>query len=387
MRNIKIWVVFVAALTINSSAHSQCIQFGISKNKITVKEVAFKRGKCGRNAITKSTITGATGTSGTNGTNGTNGSNGSNGTNGIDGVDAPSIYGDGSAGVFNNAGVVSLSGPNLQFTSFTNSGSLTIESGAVIRVTGNFINTGTIGVATSASGGRVEFHDEAGLLNPAIRSPSTGNAKSNPQGGELGSNAHSRYFGLGGEGMSATGANVIFFPGKNGGGGGAGAYQGSGGDGGGSIVFLVGGTFTNDTGTINALGTSLNVCTGGGGGGIIIVASHTSISSAGTMNVSGGAGGAGSTACAPGGGGGGGFIKLIAPSIIATGSQTVSGGTGGALSTISGSVISGGSGGGGSYGSGGGGADAPTSGSTAAGSSGGTGAALSVVADPGALFR
>jgi hypothetical protein len=369
---MRIKVFLTVAITLGSLWHdatAQCFQFRVVKSAATVKEVPLKRGKCPAGTIAKSKLTGAAG------------------------ADAPSIYGDGSAGAFDNSISMTLSVSNPQFTSFTNSGTLSIPSGTVIRVQGNFVNQGTINVTKAATPGYINVSGTTGALIAKQQSPGSGLASGPAGNAEFGADGSDRLGGRGGYGFQPELARNLFRPGLYGGGGGGSCVDngiGYGGAyGGGSIVFLVEGTFVNDTGTINAPGGSGATGGGGGGGGIIIVGSKTSISSAGTMNASGGDGGSGGldTVCAPGGGGGGGMIKFVSPIITSVGTRNVAGGSGGPSITTSNVVISGGGGGGGSLADGGSGATAKDSGLSGAGSAGTAGGTYSVVADPGALFR
>ena len=365
-------VFLTVVVTLGSWWHdatAQCFQFRVVKSAATVKEVPVKRGKCPPGTIAKSKLTGAAG------------------------ADAPSLYGDGSAGVFDNATSSTLSVSNPQFTSFANSGTLFIPSGSVIRVQGDFVNTGTINVGKAATPGNIAVSDISGVLIAKQQAPGSGLASGPAGNAEFGAEGSDRLGGRGGYGFQPELARNLLRPGLYGGGGGGSCVDngiGYGGAyGGGSIVFLVEGSFVNDTGTINATGGSGATGGGGGGGGIIIVGAKSSISNAGTMNASGGSGGSGGTdtLCASGGGGGGGMIKFVSPTITSVGIRNVAGGSGGPSITTSNVFISGGGGGGGSLGDGGSGATAKHVGASGAGMAGIAGGVYNVVADPGALFR
>lgn len=71
--------------------------------------------------------------------------------------------------------------------------------------------------------------------------------------------------------------------------------------------------------------------TGGAGGGAIRIVSTTSISVTGKISAAGGAGGIGRSGGTNGGPGSGGAINLIAPIVTGAGTLTVSGGAGGSL--------------------------------------------------------
>jgi hypothetical protein len=368
MRNLVLILMAALEVTFGHEASAQCFKLRVIRNVVSVKEVALAKGKCPRNTIAKSSLRGS------------------------DGTNAPSIYGDGSAGAFSNSAVLTFSEPNPQFSTFSNSGTLTIPSGAVIRISGDFINTGTINIKTAAYPGYEDLASTSGAIVPMQQPPIAGLGRSAAGNGEFGADGTDRLGGNGGVGFQAEIARNLFFPGPYGGGGGGscianGAGYG-GGYGGGTVVFIVGGSVNNDAGSINARGgDALTVGGGGGGGGVIIVAARESISSAGTMNVSGGNAGASDTVCAPGGGGGGGMIKLISPSIGSVGTQVVSGGAGGTGGVTSNVVISGGGGGGPGHGNGAAGSNAKDSGSTGTGSAGTSGAAYSISADPGSLLK
>ncbi len=144
----------------------------------------------------------------------------------------------------------------------------------------------------------------------------------------------------------------------------------TGGDGGGSFAIYASGSITVSSGaTINAKGmdntnvssgTTNNAGGGGGGGGLVVLISKTSVTMAGTINVSGGNGSSGyigtstTSNYAGGGGGGGGIVCMaaaVAPSI--TGTLNLAGGTAGTTATGSTTSYANGGGGGASGGNGG----------------------------------
>ena len=89
----------------------------------------------------------------------------------------PRVYGDGSAGARVIDQNTDFKDANLQFTDFTimPGVTMTIESGAVIRCTGTFMNQGTIVVRTGAEGGRhVGFGTTTdGTSQPAVEGIAT----------------------------------------------------------------------------------------------------------------------------------------------------------------------------------------------------------------------
>jgi hypothetical protein len=184
---------------------------------------------------------------------------------------------------------------------------------------------------------------------------------------EVGRTAEGRYYQLGINGIdSQNNTNELYGPSQrmNLGGGqtkasygangwidalrkiGAGGLDGAGsnrGYAGSTICMLASGAFTL-TGTINNNGgncsaaASGNAGGGGGGGGIVLLYSSASvITSAGTINCTGGNGSngngtGGGQVAQGGGGGGGGFIVRIAPIVSSAGTESVAAGTGGTAS-------------------------------------------------------
>jgi hypothetical protein len=206
------------------------------------------------------------------------------GPQGIQG--ALAFYGDGSDGALSISSDVdwNVNPPSgmLQFSSFTitPTGSLTVPSGLVIRMTGNVNIAGpiTVGPVTLLSGG----------------------------------------CSFSGSGLKAVTARTLLRepPLTTGGGG--------------IIVLLAMGSIgVTSSGSISALGPAgQDQVVAAAAGGIVILASRTSISNLGALKADGG-NGADQTCCnaAAGGGGGGGIIHLIGPSLFA-GSADVSGGSG-----------------------------------------------------------
>ena len=245
--------------------------------------------------------TGATGAQGPQGPRGPQGDQGPGGAPGSPGALGPvgasgpqgpqgipgalAFYGDGSDGaltISSNADwTVNPPSGMLQFSSFTitQTGSLTVPSGLVIRVTGNVSIGGPITVGPTA----------------------------NPIGG------CSPVYG---SGLIAVTARTLLRPSTPGGGG--------------TIVILaMGSIVVNSSGSISAPGPAgQDQVVAAGAGGIVILASRTSISNLGALQATGG-NGANQTCCnaAAGGGGGGGIVHLIGPSLSA-GSANVSGGSG-----------------------------------------------------------
>ena len=286
------------------------------------------------------------------------------------------IYGNGSAGALeivantNWGAYGSPANQNLQFTNLTiNSGwTLTVPSGTVIRVTGSFINFGTITVQPYAEGSAVHLKN-TGTAEMLYRPSAQGFGRAPSCSGERAVGGGTTLEGgWGGRGVgNLTAMALLLSPGPIGGGGGAaclfgldGTQSASGGLGGGTLVVLAAGAISN-AGTINANGApplgSMNG-SGGGGGGLVILASRTSVANSGTINAQGGAGSGSGRSNGPGGGGGGGIIQLIAPDSNSTGGTLrVEGGAKGPVGSpgsIDGTISRmGGGGGGGSGGDGG----------------------------------
>jgi hypothetical protein len=318
--------------------------------------------------------------------------------NGMDGMDASeTLYGDGSSGartIAADARFETEDDANQQWTDFTVEEGVTlrVQSGAVIRCSGSFVNRGTILVESGAQGGDRSGFDSStaqGAERPAALGINTLGAA----GGEVGDTSAERAGGAGGDGISEFEARVTLRLGLRAGSGGAAALT-SGGAGGGGLTVLALGTIEN-LGTIMADGAdSTESGGGGGGGGVILLASAEAImndSSAGLM-ARGGAGGAAGSAVGPGGGGGGGLIHLIAPVILDQGVMDVTGGDAGAIAAgamVTADMRAGGGGGGGSAGAGGDGGGVPDGAMTPPGAAtaGSAGRALHTLRNPALILR
>jgi len=242
----------------------------------------------------------------------------------------------------------SLTGAN----TYTLTGTPTIINCNSTFTLGDGSNASTITVATGtgASGGigGTNAFPQAGSSGggPGFGG---GNGSSNGGGGGgSGGGGGGGFGGLGGLGGGQTdnisggqGATYqAWINGGSGGGGGAGnsgsGAGGAGGGGGGSVVVCTAGAINcQAVSVINCLGAAGSGAAqgagGGGSGGLVFLASQTSTTVAGTINVSGGAGGNGGSAIAGGGGGGGaGRIVFWAPIITTAGSTlTLNGGAAG----------------------------------------------------------
>ncbi len=332
--------------------------------------------------------TGPTGSAGSAGPQGATGSTGATGATGATGVGTTgpagvagpagpagvaNVYGDGSDGAGNFATADWTSSPptnTLQFSSLTVTGTLTVPSGLVIRVTGPVSISGQIKIAPNTNAG-------AGIGSTAAT---------------LGNNS----IGAGGAAVSALLARLMVNPGSAG--GGIGPYNfitPNNAGGGGTVVIVAAGAIAinsggsiqanGSTGTPGVLfnGSNGSVGGGGGGGGVIVLASKTSITNSGTLSATGGNGADALTDPVNGtgasGGGGGGVINLLAPAVTA-GTLSVNGGSPGA-GTNSGSLTGYGGGGGGSGGAGG------KSGTSVPATGGGIGLTFTkIMADPSTLF-
>ena len=199
-----------------------------------------------------------------------------------------------------------------------NSGvTLTVPSGVVIQIAGNFVNNGTIVVLTGTPGTRWFGSADGGF--PRVTGLAYGARQAYNSSEEF---RRLKDFGpLGGSN------------------GGLGSFVGTstiGGAGGGTMIIKASGNITN-TGTINALGgdgvdlsgSDTRPGVGGGGGGFLLFVANGNITNSGTVNVSGGAGGdAGGNSNSRGGaGGGGGLIHYVATNANSVaGTNTISGG-------------------------------------------------------------
>ncbi len=339
---------------------------------------------------------GAAGPAGQAGAAGETGPRGPAGPAGAPGADGQlRIYGDGSAGAVALPDSTSLATlPNLQFTDLTIESGVTLsaQSGAVIRCSGDFANNGTIIVATGAQGGYTGLDGrDADTLTWIYQPPHPGWSPRLPTNGEVADNHAAAAGGIGGAYLSEHEARFLLHPGPFGGGAGANTAGGAGGYGGGSITILVRGTFVNN-GEIIADGGAGSGNSGGGAGGIIIIASPASINNAGLIAARGADARDQTTlllAAGGGGGGGGGIVHFLAPSVT-VGAVDVAGGNGGAVPGVAVSVAEhqAGAGGGGCGGSGGYGGDVPAGNPTtpAPGTAGQPGHVIVEEFDPTALF-
>jgi hypothetical protein len=246
--------------------------------------------------------------------------------------------------------------PNKQYRNVTIAAgtSVSMVQGQTLRCTGTLTISGLIFVNAANTGGSLttvtaNHYVSASLApHPGISQPA-GNS-------ECGLAGVTKDAGVIGLGMSLNAAKAVTSVNRQtsggGGGGSAGSFGGSGG--GGIALRCKEGISITSTGTISAPGQDASGGSGGGGGGIVILASQGEISHAGTINVSGGDGGAASASSCPGGGGGGGFVHLIASSVANTGTIDVTGGAFGPNAVaVTDTIHCGGGGGGASYGSGG----------------------------------
>lgn len=286
------------------------------------------------------------------------GSDGSPGDDGLPGADAASIYGDGSAGNLTVSGFTTFSDLNAQFENITiNPGqTLQLNSGTILRCSGNFENNGTLEVGVGSLGGRrvetppskdfnaTRFPHQGLSPTPAISSSyGTGAVRGGP-GGAISAN------------LATIIASRLYHGRAPAGSGGSGEFLG--GHGGGAAYILCNGSITN-SGLIFANGGAASNGGGGGAGGLIVLASATAVHNTndGTILAVGGNGGGDSVSYGGGGGGGGGVVHLAAPTVTNAGTITVSGGVPGNTDTsVTDSPRFGGGGGGAFGGNGGSGA-------------------------------
>lgn len=272
---------------------------------------------------------------------------------------------------------------------------LTVPAGTTIRCRGNFINNGTLSVATNMNGGS---HTASSIVFPGAKSPphpgDSIRAATLPASTFSFSSIPVPFLsgGQGGSGIPRTKALTSYNHFQYGGGGGSGhrkeGTDGNGGEGGGLVKINCSGTITNN-GLIDADASSPfndDGGGGGGGGGIVVLASLTEIinGATGTINANGGDGEAAGVDHGNAGGGGGGIIVMIAPSIPdLAGTTSVLGGSADSVSTpISRNSSSGGGGGGASGGAGGDGGSVDSFAVPAAGSDGSAGHIIQIVATP-----
>jgi len=304
------------------------------------------------------------------------------------------VYGNGSAGAVTLLPGEGIFPANPQFTDFTieTGRTMNLDTGTVIRCSGNFVNNGTIVVNVGAAGGYTGDESVTGdTLTYPYQPPHPGWSIRLASNGELAINHAGAVGGVGGMGITEGRARWLLQPGIFGGGGGGNSTGGAGGYGGGAIVILVRGTFTNN-GIIRADGDSGSGNAGGGGGGIIIVGSPTATVNTGTIYARGGDSRNVDTAISPamasGGGGGGGIVHLLAPTVT-HGTINVDGGQAGAVNTnVSANKHLAGGGGGACGGNGGYGGDVPAGNPTnpEQGQVGGTGKIIVDLFDPTNLF-
>lgn len=378
----------IPLLPVQGSAEVLCLKvtarFRFGQNRIIVRHGVRERG-CPKGWKKILNLDDYLGQKGDQGDPGPQGPAGSQGPAGEDG--SIRIYGDGSAGALSISGAVSLAQANLQFSDIhiESGATLTVQSGTVLRVTGTFLNEGTITVATFAAGGRTHTVDSSMLAVP-FRPAKPGIARSSAMNGSQGTSAGIQTGGLGGNGLLEAHAAILLSPGIAGGGGGGAGFS-EGGAGGGSFIILAANSIIN-AGAIHASGATGGANGGGGGGGgIVILASQTSISNTGSINANGGNGGAISTSSGPGGGGGGGVVHFLAPTIPNTGTVSITNGSGSSGGAgVSTSPRSAGGGGGASGGPGGQGGDVFTDNSAAAGVDGSSGWFIQTLAEPTSLF-
>jgi hypothetical protein len=257
----------------------------------------------------------------------------------------------------------------------------------VLRLTGSFVNNGTVRVLTSAKGGYkngdsdgIDLSDAPAEAGVSLQSASPGEyGQKICQGGRGG-------IGIG----NAQQSSLILLPGIKGGGGGGGGMGTPGGDGGGTFVVLAKTAISNQ-GTINANGGNGFERTGGGGGGIVVLASPGFINGFGSINAVGGDGGSDDTSSGTSGGGGGGIIHLLAPTISVTvPNLRVTGGAAGldfvGSFNITDTWRNGGAGGGASAGNGGMGGVITTTNSSGVAAPGDQGFVIQSAFDPTDLF-
>lgn len=316
-----------------------------------------------------------TGAQGPQGDTGPQGPQGDPGPAGADG--SLRVYGDGSAG----DRVVSSdedwnSGPdqpkNLQFASLTidAGATLTVPSGMTIRVTGQFVNHGTIVVLPAADGGFAGMdgpgNDDDFSSTPV--DPVAGIGTLAAQAGEVGGASSAQLAGRGGIGLSEFEARQLLTITTLAGGGGAVGGPDSNGSitsnfgskGGGALrILAMGGINNGADGEIHADGDG--GVGGGGGGGVVILASMSGVENNGAISAVGGDGEDTQDAEAASGGGGGGIVHMLAPSVSNEGTIDVAGGHGGAaaVGAIASSTRYAGGGGGASGGDGGKGSFVP----------------------------
>jgi len=334
---------------------------------------------------------GATGSAGATGAIGATGATGVSGATGAAGTDY-SPYGDGSAGAYSATTTELLTDRSLALRYNNNFSSITVANAAnlgifrgqdIIRSTGACTVGGTISVGELASPGLAGI-TSTGIPVSRDAQPSFLNSRALPGfPAAIGSVAASSLVAA--DVLAPFSAGSYLSRLETGGGAGAGA-GGYGGFGGGTITLICAGP-VQIAGSILAPASSGNNGGGGGAGGVIRIFSATSISVTGTINVSGGAGGASTTISGSGGGGCGGLVYLMAPSISNSGTITLTGGAAGSNSISANAPYRvGGASGGSSVGFGGTGGQVNSNNTVASAFSGGIGSIITVTADPTALL-
>jgi hypothetical protein len=273
------------------------------------------------------------------------------------------LFGDGSSGaiVLNNPfTLIDGYDSTQQATDFTVASGTTlyVDSGAVIRCTGNFQNDGTIIVRTFAEGGSSHTssifpHDAGRGISPSVARNGYFDGNTNAYLGTIPGAPSTA-------GIPFRAATAILKPGSPGGGGG-GSTQSVGGAGGGTFTVLAAGSINvGASGQINADGQSTPTQGGGGGGGVVILASRVGVTDAGSITCRGGAGGSSTDTSGPHGGGGGGIIHFLAPNIAAGATDVGGGAAGQIVGQVTNPFRGGGAAGGASKGLGGAGGSVPS---------------------------
>jgi hypothetical protein len=305
---------------------------------------------------------------------------------GVAGSHFARLYGDGSAGDLTVAASTPLQATNTSYHNITiSAGTLTIPSGTLLRCTGSF---------TLAAGAVVSIQTSPSintlLFNPASRvlvrdgAPGIGLPPGPPDSRT--SAATALIATPGGPGLGLARARGLREIGPYGGAGGPSValenVHTTGGAGGGAAAIRCAGAVTI-RGTVRANGGEA------AGGGVFLAGSGQSITvqATGVIEALGGTGGAAGVFGRRGasGGGGGGLVHLVAPVVTQSGSINVSGGAGGAAApagTVSAAVAAGGHGGAGSCGDGGASGSVAADGSSTAGSPGAAGCSLITQMNP-----
>lgn len=300
---------------------------------IVTKEAKCPRGFKALINNSSSAGTGVSGPQGPEGARGPAGATGPTGPQGPTGTDGSiRIYGDGSDGSRTITASEEMTEPLVQFMDLTISSgaTLTVPTGAIIRCSGAFRNSGTIRVRPEALGGVMDASSATTLTVPSQASSAGALVASVPASGEYGVSAVRLYGGRGGLAFSESALRTLVRLSVFGGGAGGAARDSAGGAGGGTLTVIAGGELLN-SGVLVANGGNAIPGAGGGGGGAIVLASKTSIVNSGIIQVNGGVGGNSKLNSAAGGGGGGGLVHLIAPAVsIQSGSIQANGGKAGA---------------------------------------------------------